>query len=46
MLVCEVLYGKGLRCGGPLKAAVRKHVDQLKLAWKSVQHSVASPGNR
>lgn len=40
MLVCDVLYGKGLRCGGPLKSAIRRHTEEMKIALKAMRHSL------
>ena len=41
MLVCDLLYGNGVRCGGTLKFAIRRHVDELKSVWKSLD---STPG--
>lgn len=44
--MCDVLYGKGIRCGGTLKSAMQQHVDELKAAWKSLETSTPSIPSR
>lgn len=36
ILVFDVLYGKGLRCGGVLKSAISRHINKLRHAKESI----------
>ena len=45
VLVCDILYGKGLQCGGALKTAMQQHIEEMKTAWRSVKNSPVSTGN-
>lgn len=39
VLVCDVLYGKGVRCGGILKFAITRHIEDLKCAKEHLLES-------
>ena len=37
VLVCDALYGKGVRCGGALKFSITRHLQDLKCAQQQLQ---------
>ncbi len=37
VLVYDLLYGKGIQCGGPLKRAVHNHKSELREAARRAQ---------
>ena len=43
ILVCDVLYGKGVRCGGTLKSLILRNIEKLKLAKNRIVKSQSSP---
>ena len=45
VLVCDALYGRGVKCGGVLKYAILRHIDELKHAKERVRLSLVSGNN-
>ena len=39
VIVCEVLYGRGLRCGGKFKEAIKRCHSQLKACQQTLQEA-------